>query len=252
MNVRGKKHVISLILKNRNLLLGTSSGFVLILIAILNFTFIGPLFIPAIPRQPHVKDITFIIPNDGVEIAASSIRNSGFRKIHALSYDDRAQNHQEFTSYSQIKGTFCEKIAESVNTTFVLFGSTEAFAVPAALPKLPDKPMVIGYSFVTCNEQKYALIGPIQIEGSMVTVEALKRFWEFSETLKGEFSKNEKFRIFCDLHSLRLLMLPCKKRTDRLPKWESLDVIEYENIGPLKPWDSIPHVEEVWSIGDLI
>jgi hypothetical protein len=253
MSLVGKKQVISLLLNHRNVLSGASGGFVLIALAIINFTIIGPIFIPTIPRQPHVKDITVVIPNGGVETVAAAVRSAGFRKVYALSYDERAQGHPAFTSYQQIKGTFGDDITRYVNTSFVLLGSIDAFVVSHALPRLPDKPMVIGYSFSTCNEHQYALVGPVQLEDSLISREALQRFHQFATTtLKGSRPKSEEFRIFCDLHSLRLLMMPCRKRTGSLPKWESLDVIEYETGFPVKPWGSLPHVEEVWSIRDLI
>jgi hypothetical protein len=239
-------------LNHRNFLSGASGGFLFIGLAIINFTLIGPIFIPTVPRQPYVKEITIVIPHGGVETSAAAVRNAGFRKVHALSYDERFQSHSAFTSYKHVKGTFGDDLTGSVNTTFVLFGGVETFAVAPALPQLPDKPMVIGYSFGICNRRQYALLGPRQLEDSMITTSALKRFHAFSETLKGSFSKNEAFRIFCDLHSLRLVMMPCRKRSARLPKWESLDVIEHESPGPVKPWDSIPHVEEVWSVRDLL
>jgi hypothetical protein len=252
MNVIGRKHFISLLLNHRNILSGASGGFLLIFLAVVNFVLIGPIFIPAVPRQPHVKDITVVIPNGGVDSSVAAVRSAGFRKIYALSYDERFSTHSLFTSYKQMTGTFGDDITGVVNTTFVVFGSVEAFKVATRLPELPDKPMVIGYSFATCDERRYALIGPGQLENAMVRTNDLKRFHAFAETLKGSFSKNEAFRIFCDLHSLRLLVMPCGKRTGRLPKWETIDVIEDDRPPITRPWDTIPHVQEVWSIRDLI
>jgi hypothetical protein len=66
---------------------GATGGFVLIIIAIITFTIIGPIFIPRIPRQSQVKDITVIIPIDASDTVPSVIRNSGFHKVHDHSYN---------------------------------------------------------------------------------------------------------------------------------------------------------------------
>jgi hypothetical protein len=248
MNLLGRKQVISLLLHHRNVLTGASGALLLVVLAVINFTVISPLFIPAVARQPHVADLTVVIPSGGVEAMAAAVRGAGFRQVHALSYDERVQRHPAFASYRQARGAFGGDVAALANTTFVLFGGTEPFAVPPVLPRLPDRPMVIGYSFATCHERDYALVGPVGLAGAMVHAPALRRFHAFAGTLKGSFTNSEAFRIFCDLHSLRLLMMPCRRRRGRLPKWEAMEVVEYESPEPMRPWDSIPHVEEVWSL----
>jgi hypothetical protein len=48
------------------------------------------------------------------------------------------------------------------------------------------------------------------------------------------------------------LVMPCGNNRRFLPKWESLEVLEYEHTERLEPWDSIPTIEEVWKIRDLV
>jgi hypothetical protein len=156
MDVIGKKQFISVLLNHRSFLSGARGGFLFILLAIINFTLIGPIFVPTVPRQPYVKEITIVIPDGGVETSAAAVRNAGFKKVHTLSYDQRIQSNSAFTSHKLVKGTFGDDLTASVNTTFVLFGSVDAFAVAPALPQLPDKPMVIGYSFGICNNTQWS------------------------------------------------------------------------------------------------
>jgi hypothetical protein len=33
-----------------------------------------------------------------------------------------------------------------------------------------------------------------------------------------------------------------------VPKWETLDVIEYENETPPSAWGAIPKIDEIWAV----
>jgi hypothetical protein len=117
----------------------------------------------------------------------------------------------------------------------------------------PDRATVIGYAFSQCNENKFALLLPVQIEFALITKEAVARFEAFSrDVLKEKVPPSEKFRAFCDFHSLHLLLLPCRKRVGLVPKWETLDVIEYENETPPRAWGTIPKVEEIWAVRNYL
>jgi hypothetical protein len=78
-----------------------------------------------------------------------------------------------------MKGNFGDDITDLINTTFVLFGGTDTSTVSQTIPALPDKPMVIGYSFSQCYEKRSALSLLIQIEYALITKEALKLFSSF-------------------------------------------------------------------------
>jgi hypothetical protein len=245
----GRRPLISRLLNHGGILSGAGAGFVLIIIAVITFTIIGPIFIPKIPPQPYVKDITVVIPNGGVMTAVNAIRTSGFRKVFALSYDENILSHSAFTSYKRLEGNLGDDITDLINTTFVLFGSTETFAVAQAIPMVPDQPSVIGHTFSQCSENGFALLLPVQIELALITKDALSRFQAFSrDVLKGNVPWPQRFRAFCDFHSLHLLLMPCRRRIGVLPKWETLDVIEYENEAPPPPWGTIPKIDEIWAI----
>jgi hypothetical protein len=248
-----RKQLVSVFLNRQNILTGASGGFVLIVIGLFTFTILGPLFIGKSPGTSKMKDITVVIPNGGVEIAASSLKTSGFRKIYAISYDESVSSHSQFKSMRQLRGTFGGHIQHLINTSYVLFAGPESFRIPSSLPRLPDKPMVIGYSFAQCYEKGFGLLLPTQLEYSLITKEALHRFSDFGTgVLNQPRLGSAEFRTFCDFHSLHLLLMPCGKVPRSLPKWESIDVVEYPNEHPLKPWDSLPMFEEIWTVRDLL
>jgi hypothetical protein len=248
-----RKHFTSVLLSRQNVLSGFLGGFLYIIIGAFTVTILGPLLVGKGPRQSHLNDITLIIPNGGVDTAASSLRSSGFRRIHALSFDASVSAHSQFKTLQQIHGEFGSPPLHLINTSFVLFSGPDVFAVPPNLPALPDKPMVIGYSFAQCHEKGFGLLLPTQLEYSLVTKESLKRFHDFaSGVLKKEVAGSAEFRRFCDFHSLHLLMVPCGRRLGRLPKWESIEVIEYPYEEPLEAWDSLPMFEEVWAVRDMV
>ncbi|OHT02071.1 hypothetical protein TRFO_07244 [Tritrichomonas foetus] len=240
-------------INHRTLLAGPFTPFFLIFIALITFNVIAPIFIPKTPKQPNIKDITAIIPNGGIKYAVSSLRTSGFRNVHAISYDINIHSDPFFKSYNSVDGAYGGDVSNLVNTSFVLYTGFSEFKVPMNLPSLPKKPMVIGYSFSQCYENGFALLLPYQLEGSMITFEAMNRFNDFSQnTLKHQTSQSEAFRIFADFHSLHLLLLPCNKKIKMLPKWETIEVVENETDFQVKPWDSIPKIEEVWRIRDML
>lgn len=248
-----KKQLIQTLLNYRNVLDGVSGAFILVLADLFTIVILGRIFIPKIPGQPHVRDITVVIPPNSVDISANAIRAAGFRRAHAISYDSQIHGHPAFSSFRQAHGSYGDDVGSMINTTFILFGGSESFKVPQNLPSLPNRVMVIGYSFQQCYENGFALLLPTQLEYSMITRDAMKRFAEFSNTvLRKKFTPSEAFRAFCDFHSLHLLVMPCGKSKQMLPKWEQIDVLEYENPNPPQAWDTIEKIEEVWKIRKLV
>jgi hypothetical protein len=248
-----RKHFTSVLLNHQNILSGFIGLFLYIIICVFTITILGPFLFGRGQRHSLFQDVTVVIPNGGVSIAASSIRSSAFRRAHAFSFDSSIVSHSQFKTLQQIHGEFGSPPLHLINTSFILFSGPEVFAVPARLPALPDKPMVIGYSFAQCYEKGFGLLMPTQLEYSLVTKDALTRFGEFVSTVlnKGVAGSAE-FRRFCDFHSLHLLIMPCGRKPGRLPKWESIDVIEYPYEGTLEAWDSLPLFEEIWAVRDLI
>ncbi|KAH0791179.1 hypothetical protein GPJ56_004799 [Histomonas meleagridis] len=229
------------------------SSLIYLIIALITIKIIAPIFLPKKPNQPYIKEITVVIPSGGVQSTAASLRNAGFKKIYAISYDKTQFSNTDFTSYKQIQGNFGGNIENYVNSTFVLFSGIESFHVPLNLPKLPNKPMLIGYTFSQCSENGFSLLLPTSLEYSMITSESMRRFNDFSNNvLHNQFSHEEAFRVFTEFHSLHLLVMPCQKSASKLPKWETLEVIESENNAPRKPWGNIPKIPEVWRIRDIL
>jgi hypothetical protein len=247
------KQFTSVLLSHQNILSGFVGAVLYVLIGIFTVTVLGPLLVGRGHRQSQLKDITVVIPNHGVDITVTSLRSSGFRTIHAMSFDPSITSHTQFKTLQRLHGEFGSPPANLINTSFVLFSGPEVFTVPSNLPSLPDKPMVIGYSFAQCYEKGYGLLLPTQLEYSLVSKEALKRFGDWvSNALKTDVGGSAEFRRFCDFHSLHLLVMPCGRKVGRLPKWESINVIEYPYEGPLEPWDSLPMFEEIWTVRDMI
>ena len=229
------------------------NGFFLLLTGLVTLKIIAPIFIPKIPRQPNIKEVTVIIPNGGVETAVKSLSTSGFRKINAISYDMDIKSHDFFNLYTSVSGAFGGDVSSFVETDFILYMGFNNISIPRNLPKLPEKPMVIGYTFSQCYDNGFALLLPYQLEESMITKEAMLRFIDFSQNvLKHQTLQSEAFRIFADFHSLHLLVLPCNKPIKFLPKWETIDTIENSTEYSLKQWDSFPKLKEVWMIRDYL
>ena len=229
------------------------SWFIYFLLGLFSIKIIAPIFLPKKPTQPYVKEISVVIPSGGVQSTVASLRNSGFKKVHAISYDKSPFTGTDFTTYKQIQGNFGVDIDNYVNSTFVLYAGLDSFHVPPNLPKLPNKPMVIGYTFSQCSDGGFALLLPTGLEYSLISAESMRRFNYFSfHVLHGQLPPSEAFRAFAEFHSLHLLVLPCGKSGSKLPKWESLEVLEYESSVQRKPWGAIPKIPEVWRIRDLL
>ena len=251
-----QKHLMSYLMSRRSAVCGFGSPIILLLNGVLVIFIIAPIFIPKVPRQPNVKDITVVIPPHSIDSMVTSLKESGFRKIHAISYDDPAPDDSRnsiFSSFRQAHGSFGDDVSSISNTSFILFGGSDVFKVPMNLPSLPNRVMVIGYSFAECHEGGFALLMPTQLEYSMITMEAMQRFTDFSSgVLKGLMSASEAFRTFCDFHSLHLLIMPCGSCSPVLPKWETIEVVEYENANPPVPWGHIEKIEEIWKIKNIM
>jgi len=246
-----KKKLISYLLYYQNSFYGAGGGLMLVIIAFLTFQFVSPIFIPKIPYQPIIKEITAIIPEKGVDNAVLSLASSGIRRIFALSYDNTVSGHSQFAGFRKISDSDRKNIMSMINTSYVLIHGASRFAIPSNIPNYPNKPMVIGYTFSRCYEKGFALLLPDRIEGSLITKEAYQRFIEFSQTkLTSDYTEDEAFRIFSDFHSLHLFMLPCSKPIKNLPSWESIEVIESDEIYTNKPWDNLPRIPEVWRVAE--
>ena len=176
------------------------SIFAYMTICILTIHLIGPIFIPN-NSQPNIKNVTVIIPSGGIQSTINSLKTSGFGYIDAISYDKSMLNCKEFNSFKLVQGNFGSGIENYVKTSFVLYSGVESFNVPEYLPKLPNKPTVIGYTFEQCNENGYALLLPTKLEYSLITKDAMKRFNEFMvSTLKNQMPNSEGFRVFTEFH----------------------------------------------------
>lgn len=245
----GKRRLISVFLSNRNSLTGVGSGVILMFCAFITFHFFAPIFISKIPIQPNIGEASIIIPAGGVDTTVNSLRDAGFKKTHAFSYDEAITANSEFTTYHNEKGSYGKKTKQEINTTYILFTGLELFKVPQNLPHLPQKPMVIGYTFAQCYDHGFGLLLPTQLEYSMITKDAYERFLDFSyNNLHDKMHPSDAFRVFTDFHSLHLLMMPCDPKIKVMPKWENIPVIEYESRQMIEPWDSIPKIPEVWRI----
>lgn len=237
----------------RNLLSGPGSVLLFLVISILTIKFIAPIFIPFIPKQINIKDITVIIPNGGLEATINSLKNSGFRNIHAISHDANVKANNFFTSFLTVSSAYGSDVSDHVKTDFILYSGTRSFNVPSNIPNLPNKPMVIGYTFCQCRNSNFALLLPYQLEYSLITKESMIRFNEFSRSLlEHKVSQSESFRIFADFHSLHLILMPCDHTFKALPKWETMEVIENESDFTLRTLDSIPKINEVWKIREVL
>ena len=238
---------------NRNLLSGPGSLIFFVLICFITIKFIAPIFIPVIPNQTYIKDITVIIPDGGVDNAVNSLQKSGFRNIYAISHDTKIKANSFFTSFQTVSISYGSDSSDLIQTDFVLYAGLKPFKIPINIPRLPDKPMVIGYAFNQCHDENFALLLPYQLEYSLITKEAMIRFNEFLQTSSmHQISRSEAFRIFADFHSLHLILMPCNEKIKALPKWETLEVIENETDFDLKPLDNIPKINEVWKIRDVL
>ena len=249
MNFRKKRNQFI----RRNFLSGPGSILIFFLICFITVKGIAPIFIPTIPNQTNIKDITVIIPNGGIDAVISSLQNSGFRNIYAISHEDVSKTNNFFTSFQTASNAYNDDISNLVKTDFVLYAGLKPFKVPINIPSLPNKPMVIGYAFNQCHESNFALLLPYQLEYSLITKEAMERFNEFSRSLSmQQVSPSESFRIFADFHSLHLMLMPCDQKKKMIPKWETLEVIENETDFNLRPLDSIPKINEVWKIREVL
>ena len=245
-----KKRLASLFLSRRG---GYRAVLLLLGVVLFGCVAASAFFLRGSATQRNVRDITVVLPPDSVDVVANSVQEAGFREIHAISYDPLVSAHSGFTSFRKAHGNFGDDVSSMSNTTFILFGGPETFRVPKNLPALPQRPMVIGYSFAECHENGFALLMPTQLEYSMITRDALHRFVDFSTTtLKHTMGASEAFRAFCDFHSLHLLIMPCGKVGSTLPKWETIEVVEYENPHPPKPWGNIEKIDEVWKIKTVL
>ena len=249
--MRSGRKLVSGCLLNRRI--GFRGILLLVTAVVLSVLFASTFFMYSGSTQRHVRDITVVIPPDAVDSVANSLRDAGFRQIHAISYDPQVAEHSDFTSFRKAHGAFGDDVSSMSNTTFILFAGAGAFKVPQNLPALPQRAMVIGYSFAECHEGGYALLMPTQLEYSMITRDAMHRYADFAtSTLKKSMDASEAFRTFCDFHSLHLLIMPCGTASSSLPRWDALEVVEYENPNPPKPWDNIEKIEEVWKIKNVL
>lgn len=198
-------------------------------------------------EQKYIRDITVSIKSKETSNIIDILKRSGFRRIHAIFFDS-AINNKIFDTVKKKAGRIDESFVSMINTSYVLFSSSKVFDIPF-LPKLPDKQMVIGYSFEQCYNAGFALLLPDKLDGLLVKKSALKRFAEFmKDTLDSSYSDDESFRIFTDLHSLRVVVFPCNGFKLEFPKWESFDVIENNNTSPFRPWGHISKIPEVWKV----
>lgn len=216
---------------------------------------ITPLFLPKTINQPNIKDITVLIPSNSFNFAVDSLKTSGFRHIHAIVYQNESTTIDFFKTITKVPSIFDDSVINSITTNYVLWFSQTTFKIPPIIPKMPDKPMVIGYTFKQCYDAGFALLLPYEIDNSLMTKDSLLRFYEFwTSSLKKQVdSFSEAFHLFADFHSFHLIMMPCYNQLERkLPQWESIPVVENETDFPLHPWDSIKKIDEVWKIRDLL
>ena len=251
--MRIKKQQIFNHFHQKNFDLEDFSGLIFLFLGLISIKIVAPIFLPKNPSQPYIKDVTVIIPNGGLQSAISSLRNSGFETVHAISYDRSPYANAEFATYRQVEGTFGSDIDGHINSSFVLYSGVDAFRVPPRLPKLPVKPMVIGYTFSECRDDGFALLAPTGLEYALLSAECVLRFTDFSaRVLRHRLPPSSAFAAFAEFHSLRLLVLPCRGSASNLPKWESLEVVEHEGASARSPWGNIPKIPEVWLIHNLL
>ncbi|EAY03830.1 hypothetical protein TVAG_063430 [Trichomonas vaginalis G3] len=212
--------------------------------------FVAPNIQSLSSRSNPIRDITVIANSNQIKSTTQSLLKSNFRNIDLISMD-RIDESNQFYSSVRISSGGIETLIDLINTTYVLFGHNTSFFIPSSFPKLPNKPQVIGYMFETCNRGKYTLNLPNSLGANVLTKDAFKRFIQFyTETLHSDYDDNEAFQIFADLHTLRLLKLPCGKLPP-LPKWEDIEPVD-EPRNPVKPWGDMELIPEVWLIKDLI
>lgn len=250
-----KKRLLSMIRHDKAKLMCAFRTLILAFASYIFYIFVSPYFSPRIATKSHVKDVIAITTKDTIEATTNSLKNNEFKntKIILISNNSKTSGKHFFnTNMQKVNGEDYDLLSIS-NSSFVLFGSSKVFKVPKRLPALPKKNQVIGFTFGQCRPNNYALYIPDSLEACLLTKEALIRFIDFNkETLKGEYEDDEAFRIFTDLHSLRVLMLPCGDSSKPLPPWDAIEVIENENKEPFKPWGKMEKIPEVWRVTELV
>lgn len=232
-----------------NLLSGPGGAIVLFLVDIITILIIAPFFIPAIPKQQNIKDLTFIITNSSAEYSIS-IKNSGFRTINVISPENIIDSNN-FTSIKVKPTNSLASFKNSITTPYVLISGKGFKNIPTNIPSLPQKNMLIGFNIAKCYERGFAAELPENMDGALITKDAFNRFIDFSSSHHFS-SDSEAFRVFCDFHSLHLLRFPCNKQVKSFPKWEKIDSIESSSEYPITQLNNIPLIPEVWQIQDLI
>ena len=200
------------------------------------------------------KSAVVITTKKTYEATKQSLRISDIKKNNIIMIDSNFPTNESklFSSSIVTVAGHIFDIMTISNSSFLLFGSTNIFKIPKKLYVLPKKNQVIGYTFAQCRVGNYALLLPDSLNGVMITKEAFTRFVNFNrDTLNGDYTDDEAFRIFTDLHSLRLLILPCSGNKP-IPPWEQIDVIENDAGSFPKPWGTIDKIPEVWRITDLL
>lgn len=198
----------------------------------------------------YYRKVTFYIPANAGPASIASLARSGMKATKIVSFDQR-KNLIYRRDVEYPSGDFNRIVFEHPSTNFVLIGGPEEFSIPASLPPLPKKPQVIGFTFSDCAPGRYALLLPTTLNYSLLTKQGFQRFTQFaSSTLYNKYSANEAFRLFCDFHSLHLLMPPCNRSAAVIGKWEDIPVIEYENPNPPKAWSEPNLIPEVWKIAN--
>lgn len=197
-----------------------------------------------------IKEITVIVNSAQYSPTTTAIMKSGFKKVHLITTEKVTETSLLYNTIRSMSGPI-SNLVNVINTTYILFGHNLSFYVPPSYPKLPNKPQLIGYSFDTCNRGKYTVNLPNMLGGSIITKEAFVRFIEFyKDTLHSKYDYDQAFQIFTDLHTLRLLKLPCGKPVP-LPKWELIEPVD-EPRGQVEPWGEMELIPEVWLIKNLI
>ena len=245
-----RKQYNKLLTHSNSFLNGPGGGIILCLSAFFTFFVLSPIFIPKIPKQPNIKDITLIITNNSADYM-NALKNSGFRNIHVISTESIPHAENLFTSVKLEQNINLYSLKDSISTSYVLLSGKGFQNIPSNLPIFPPKTQLIGYSFSKCYERGYAVELPDTIDGALLSKTAFNRFVNF--LFSHQFKNiDDAFRVFCDFHSLHLLLFPCGKPIRFLPKWEKIEVIESDKPFPKTQLDSIPLIPEVWRIQDLL